>query len=42
MHMAGITNTVADAISRFDMDPTCKVSEDILKGLDEKDAESSH
>ena len=37
MHVTGITYTVADAISRFDVDPTCNISEDILKGLDEND-----
>ena len=37
MHITGIANTVADAISWFDMDPTCKISEDILKTQDGND-----
>ena len=37
VHMAGIANTIANAINRLDMIPTCKVSQDILKGLDEND-----
>ena len=37
VHMAGIANTIANAINRLDIDPTCNVSEDILKGLDESD-----
>ena len=28
-----MTNTVANAISKIDMDHTCNVSEDVLKGL---------
>ena len=35
MHIVGITNPLADAISRLDMDPTCSISKDILKDLDE-------
>ena len=37
VHLVGITKTVADAISTFDLDLTCNISEDILIGLDEND-----
>ena len=37
IHITDIANTVANAINRLDIDPTCNVSEDILKGLDESD-----
>ena len=36
-HISGITNTVADAISRLDINPTCKVHKDILQDLDKYD-----
>ena len=36
MHITDVTN-VANAISRLDMIPTCHLTEDILKGLDEND-----
>ena len=34
IHKASITNTVVNALSRLDMDSSCDVNEDILKGLD--------
>ena len=36
-YTAGVTNTVANAISRLDMNPFCKIRKKILKGLDEND-----
>ena len=37
MHITGIINIVADDMTRLDVDLTCKVSKDILKGMDKKD-----
>ena len=37
VHIAGITNTVVDAIFRLDIDPTCHISENLFKGLNEND-----
>ena len=37
LHIVSITNTVTNATSKLDMDPICKVSEKILKGLKENE-----
>ena len=37
VHIADITNTTANAITRFDMDSICNISKDIFKGLHEND-----
>ena len=37
LHVAGGTNTVAKAKRILDMFPMCRVSEDILKDLDDND-----
>ena len=37
VYIAGISNIVANAISRLDIDHTCNVFNKILKGLDENE-----
>ena len=37
VHKPEITNTVASAISKLDMGPSCKVGEEILKHFNEND-----
>ena len=37
MHIVGVAKTVANDISRLDVDYTFMISEDILKGLEEND-----
>ena len=37
VNRSDLTNTVVDAIRRLDINPTYKVSEEILQGLDAKD-----